>query len=158
MILPYQTIVQELGETGRIKPFFADKQIAHGMSYGCSCAGYDVRIAQDVVIDPGGFKLASIMEEMDLPNDILATVTDKSTWARRGLAVQNTVIEPGWKGFLTIELANHGREVLRIEAGTPIAQILFHRLESPTIRPYSGKYQNQPDRPVDAIMEGDIAL
>lgn len=69
--------------------------------------------------------------------------------------MQNTVIEPGWRGFLTIELAHHGGEVLRIEAGTPIAQILFHRLESPTIRPYSGKYQDQPDRPVDAIMEGD---
>ena len=54
MILPYQTIVQELGETGRIKPFFAEKQIFAGMSYGCSAAGYDVRIAQDVVIGPVG--------------------------------------------------------------------------------------------------------
>jgi len=102
-------------------------------------------------IKPGRFTIASAIEEFQMPTNLVGVVHDKSTWARRGLSVFNTVLEPGWKGFLTLELVYHGQDVLHIPAGAGIAQILFSRIE--TEGRYTGKYQNQADRPVEAIYE-----
>src|SRR4051794_32851997 len=74
------------------------------LSYGLGPAGYDVRIDQEVTLVPGTTRLASTFEYFYMPNFCMAIVHDKSTWARKGVAVQNTVIEPGWRGFLTLEL------------------------------------------------------
>ena len=63
----------------------------------------------------------------------------------------NTVIEPGWKGFLTLELVYHGNEELHIPAGAGIAQVLFHQVKIPAL--YTGKYQGQADQPIKPIME-----
>jgi dCTP deaminase len=90
---------------------------------------------------------------MMMPTDVIGFVHDKSTLARFGIAVQNTVIEPGWTGILTIELTNHSDEFLWLTAGQPIAQIVFHELDAPTERPYSGKYQNQEAGPQAARFE-----
>ena len=89
-----------------------------------------------------------------MPDDLVAFVHDKSTWARRGLSLFNTVIEPGWRGFLTLELVNHSDEQLMVSAGDPIAQIIFMRMEEPTERPYTGKYQDQARGPQAARNEG----
>jgi dCTP deaminase len=95
--------------------------------------------------------LASTVEKFCMPDDLVGIVHDKSTWARQGLAVQNTVIEPGWRGFLTLELTwicpeawegGYGNP-LRIQAGTAIAQVIFHQLTAPTEQGYEGKYQDQ---------------
>lgn len=94
------------------------------------------------------FTLASAIEEFDMPNRLLGIVHDKSSWARKGLSVFNTVIEPGWKGFLTLELVFHGNEPVIIPHGSGIAQVIFHQLENPSA--YNGKYQNQPNEPVRA--------
>jgi dCTP deaminase len=59
------------------------------------------------------------------------------------------VIEPAWRGWLTLELVYHGWGVLRIPAGAGIAQVLFHQITD--VAAYSGKYQDQPNRPVGAI-------
>lgn len=139
-------------------------------SHGLAEAGYDLRLKQDIhfttrlvgghrenivsVTDSDGssqiingrFTLASACEEFDMPNDLVGVVHDKSTWARHGLSVFNTVIEPGWKGFLTLELVYHGQKDLLIPAGTGIAQVLFHKLAVHAA--YDGKYQNQEDKPV----------
>ena len=69
-----------------------------GVTFGMSHAGYDIRIAEEHVIPPKGFVLGSAVEHFALPNYVLGVVHDKSTWARRGVAVLNTVMEPGWKG------------------------------------------------------------
>lgn len=150
MILPAQNI-------RKISPPivfpFVEKTIFEGMSYGLSHAGYDVRIAEDITLFPGEFALASTIEKFTMPLDVLGSVADKSTWARRGLACQNTIIEPGWTGFLTLELTNHSSAVgsiLKLRRGMPIAQIIFHRLEEPTESGYSGKYQNQEAGPQPA--------
>ncbi len=124
-----------------------------GLSYGLSGAGYDVRVKQGLVLPPHGFSLASTVEYFEIPNDLIAVLHDKSTMARKGLSVFNTVLENGWCGWLTLELANKSDKHLRIEAGQPIGQLLFHRIEG-YAAPYSGKYQGQPDRPVEAIYEG----
>ena len=139
MILPAQTI----RKLQPVEPFH-ERSTTNGMTFGLGPSGYDVRIAQWLDMRPGDFKLASTMERFTMPLDVLGIVHDKSTWARLGIAVQNTVIEPGWHGFLTLELSNHGFERRTIKAGTPIAQIIFHRLEAATEQPYDGKYQDQP--------------
>ena len=125
-----------------IEPFY-ERTVVSGMSFGLSHAGYDVRIAETVILMPGHFSLASTVEKFDMPDDLIAMVHDKSTWARRGLSLFNTVIEPGWRGYLTLELTNSGHDLLRIHAGDPIAQIVFMRLDEPTESPYTGKYQDQ---------------
>lgn len=124
-----------------------------GMSYGLGPASYDVRIAQDVTLRPGDFILASTVEFLRVPIDVSGQVADKSSWARRGLTVFNTFIDPGWYGYLTLELKNLGHDTLMINKGAPIAQIIFDKLDEDTLLPYNGKYQNQPARPVEAIDE-----
>ncbi len=140
--------------TGLVHPFH-ERTVRDGMSFGLSSCGYDARIDQDVVLAPGDFSLASTMERFDLPASLCMLVKDKSTWARRGLAVQNTIAEPGWRGFLTLELTNHGRETLVISRGMPIAQMVFHMLDAETCQPYRGKYQDQRSGAVPAMREGD---
>lgn len=140
-----------------------------GTSYGLGEAGYDIRIKQDIHflknesgsrrimiqegagfgVTDGRFALASAMDEFDMPNYLMGIVHDKSTWARRGLSVFNTVIEPGWAGFLTLELVYHGEDELIIPAGSGIAQVVFHLLECEAS--YTGKYQNQADKPAGPI-------
>jgi dCTP deaminase len=132
---------------------FCDRTVAFGLSYGVSVAGYDIRIAETVWLEPGGFSLASTVERFNMPLDYVGIVHDKSTWARLGLALQNTVAEPGWSGYLTIELSNHGKETLHIQAGSPIAQVIFHVLDVPADRGYTGKYQNQGQGPQPAKFE-----
>ena len=139
-----------------LSPMLDHKARAHGVSYGLSEAGYDIRIKQAVTLHPlRRFALASSVEKFRMPHDLVGIVHDKSTWARRGLSVFNTVIEPGWCGFLTLELVYHGWLPIRIPAGAGIAQVIFHQtLEA---RPYTGRYQDQPDRPVAAIRAGGEA-
>lgn len=132
-----------------IKGMVSEKHRAHGVSFGLAEAGYDIRIKQEIVLNSEHrFTLASTVEEFDMPIWVVGVVHDKSTWARKGLAVFNTVIEPGWRGFLTLELVYHGREPLYIPAGAGIAQVLFHEIAERAA--YEGKYQNQPDAPVGA--------
>lgn len=152
-----------------IKNMLLTKEKEHGVSHGLSEAGYDIRIKQSILFcgsndgprrvgvmlpghepsfEDGRFAIASTIEEFDMPNNLVGVVHDKSTWARRGLSVFNTVIEPGWKGFLTLELVYHGEGTLVVPAGAGIAQVLFHVLTCPA--EYAGKYQHQEDRPVES--------
>lgn len=146
-----------------VDPFVERSVHESGMSFGLSVAGYDIRLdkmvryAEEVTslrIMPGDFVLASSVERIKMPNDVIAFVKDKSSWARKGLAVQNTVLEPGWEGFITLELSFH-RPMYHIDLkqGMPIAQVIFQRLDEPAEKPYNGKYQNQEARPVEAKEE-----
>ena len=94
--------------------------------------------------------LASTKERFWMPKNLRGVVHDKSSWVRKGLTVANTVIEPGWCGFLTIELTYHGVDDLIVTTGDPIAQIAFEYLDHPTEQPYTGKYQHQPRGPQEA--------
>lgn len=158
-----------------IKDMEKGKIVSHGMSYGLGEAGYDIRIKQEIrftaELKPGGyfrevwtrvdgeahylgrgkFALASAIEEFQMPPTLVGIVHDKSSWARQGLSVFNTVIEPGWSGFLTLELVYHGEGTLIIPAGSPIAQVVFHQVRNKAN--YIGKYQNQKDEPTPAIHE-----
>lgn len=130
-----------------ITPFHMRSEI-DGFTYGLGPAGYDVRLAEDVHLDSTGYVvLGSTIEHFHMPDDLIARVCDKSSWARRGLFVQNTVIEPGWRGYLTLELTYARPGAIDIKAGCPIAQILFEELDKPTALPYEGKYQDQEAGP-----------
>ncbi len=131
-------------------------------TFGVGPAGYDLRldtVSRDGTVEtalgawlkPGEFVLASTLEGFRMPDDLLGVVHDKSSWARRGLAAQNTVIEPGWRGFLTLELTNHGKEPLFLEHGVGIVQVIFHLLDEPSQFSYNGKYQDQKRGPQIAL-------
>jgi dCTP deaminase len=161
MILSAQTIAKrsdfnEVGDKPLLQPF-VERQRFMGTSCGLSPAGYDLRLVlgdgeKEHWLTPGEFLLAATLEKFTMPNDLLGLVHDKSTWARRGLSVFNTVIEPGWRGYLTLELVNHGQNTIHLLAGQGIAQVVFHLLDQPTELPYpdDGKYQDQDYGPVGA--------
>lgn len=146
-----------------IEPFEPEAKQYRGKSYGLTAAGYDIRLGQlkhprrdhaiveSLHLRPGEFMLAASLERVKIPHDLQVIVHDKSSWARRGLALQNTVLEPGWEGYITLELSNHGPSAIELQTGMPIAQLIFHQLDVPTNRPYDGKYQNQGSAPQEAI-------
>ncbi len=147
-----------------IREMIPHKLKSHGVSWGLAEAGYDLRIRQEIIFKPGmtmgptievngelehgRFCLASAIEEFDMPSDLVGVVHDKSTWARQGLSVFNTVIEPGFKGGLTLELVFHGYEELIIPAGAGIAQVIFSTLAHDAR--YEGKYSGQSTDPEPA--------
>jgi dCTP deaminase len=100
----------------------------------------------------GRTALASSIEEFEIPSDLWCEFRNKSSHARRFLDASITTDgEPGWTGFLTIELVFNGMADYILEPGTPILKAVFHQLMEP--REYTGKYSHQPDRPIEAIME-----
>ncbi|QXV74722.1 dCTP deaminase [Rhizobium phage RHEph22] len=104
----------------------------------------------DFVESIGRTALASSIEEFDLPIDLWGELRNKSTHARRFFdATIGTDMEPGWKGFLTIEIIFHGLQPITIPAGSGIAKAVFHELKDHAR--YDGKYQSQPDAPVPSI-------
>lgn len=131
-----------------IKNMLQEKVKHNGVSHGLTECGYDIRIKQDVWLFPGrSFVLASSLEEFDMPHYLMGRVLNKSTWARRGLdASMTTNIEPGWKGWLTLELCYHRWRPLFVPAGSGIAQVIFEVIAQPAA--YQGKYQHQPNEPV----------
>ena len=127
------------------------------ISAGLGSASYSISLAQNLhmgqigVGEPYNFGLFSTIEKFQMPNNICATVHDKSTWARRGLAVQTTFIDPGWCGFLTLEISYHGTGIIKIPSMVGIAQMVFHKLDEETELPYKGKYQHQGEEPQKAL-------
>lgn len=153
MILSAQSIrVRCLGKFPMVEPFH-DRTIHEGRTFGLSSCGYDVRLARSVWLWPFYGRLNSIVEFIDLPDDVCAEVKDKSTNARLFVLVQNTIIEPGWRGYLTLELTRFLPWPIYLKKGTPIAQIVFNLLDEPTRQPYRGKYQNQQKGAQAAILE-----
>lgn len=99
------------------------------------------------IVNPGQLFLGVSIEYIHMPDDIMGVVVGKSTYARAGLAVNATPIEAGWKGYLTLELANTTNLPIRVYAGEGIAQVLFFAGDAAVIA-YEGKYQSQPEEPV----------
>jgi dCTP deaminase len=164
-------------EQRMIEPF-ADRQVREGViSYGVSSYGYDVRIADrfkiftninsaivdpkafdprsfvDVtgpqcLIPPNSFALAETVEYFRVPRDVLVVCVGKSTYARCGIIVNVTPLEPEWEGIVTIEVSNTTPLPARIYAGEGIAQFLFFGADEPCEVSYAdkkGKYQGQTE-------------
>lgn len=94
------------------------------------------------------YALGLSFEYFDIPNDIVGICIGKSTYARCGIIVNVTPLEPGWQGHLVVEIANTTSLPARIYAMEGIAQIMFHKLDAPVDVSYAdrlGKYQHQQE-------------
>ncbi|HLC27982.1 MAG TPA: dCTP deaminase [Dehalococcoidia bacterium] len=102
------------------------------------------------ILQPGAFCLATTLETIALPDDIVARVDGRSSLGRLGLLVHATAgyVDPGWTGKLALELSNQSQMPIALYYGMRVAQISFLRLSSPVDRPYGSpglgsKYQGQ---------------
>jgi dCTP deaminase len=145
-----------LRELAIVSPFVGTKQIhaPTGLSYGCSVSSYDIRLRQDCTLSPcflpGSFRLLSTVEHFRLPNNVAGRVHNKSTIARLNVdAARTTFIDPGFVGYLTLEVINNSWRWVTLHAGQPIAQVVFEFTDRDT-EGYDGKYQHQEDRPIPA--------
>lgn len=159
----------------KITPFAPQQSRPGVISYGVTSYGYDVRVdrhykvftnAHCAIVDPknfdprsfvdfegdyclippNSFALAETVEYLDIPRDILAVCLGKSTYARIGIIVNVTPLEPEWRGRVTIEISNTTPLPAKIYSGEGIAQMLFFRAEDVCKISYAdkkGKYQDQ---------------
>jgi len=102
------------------------------------------------ILHPGEFVLGATMERVRIPNDLVARLEGKSSLGRLGLLIHSTAgyVDPGWDGYLTLELSNVANLPITIYSGMKIGQISFFRLSSPAEVPYGtaatgSKYQGQ---------------
>ena len=102
-------------------------------------------LTQRLEIRPHGFVLGKTMEYFKIPKDVISLCIGKSTYARCGLIVNVTPLEPGWEGYVTLELSNTTPYPVYVYAEEGIAQFLFLRGASPCESPYDGNYQKQND-------------
>jgi len=168
--------IRRMAREGRMIEPFTDHQERDGViSYGLSSYGYDVRIADEFkiftninstivdpkhfdprsfvdlkgdvcIIPPNSFALARSVEYFRIPRDVLVVCVGKSSYARCGIIVNVTPLEPEWEGIVTLEVSNTTPLPARIYAGEGIAQFLFFRGEEPCEVSYAdkkGKYQAQ---------------
>lgn len=163
-------------ERGMIDPFVEKQVHNGVISYGLSSYGYDIRIADEFriftptpyntvvdpkhlderclvefkgercIIPPNSFALARTVEHIIMPEDVLGIVLGKSTYARCGLVLNCTPLEPGWQGFVTLEVSNTTPLPAAIYANEGIGQVLFFCGDEPPETTYAsrkGKYQDQ---------------
>jgi dCTP deaminase len=118
------------------------------------------------ILHPGEFVLGSTLERIRLPADLVARLEGKSSLGRLGLLIHSTAgyVDPGWDGFLTLELSNVANLPITIYPGMKIGQISFFRLTTPADAPYGSsqtgsKYQGQrgptPSRFFEEFARGD---
>jgi len=113
------------------------------------------------ILHPGEFVLASTLEHIEIPDDLVARLEGKSSLGRMGLLIHSTAgyVDPGWKGHLTLELSNVARLPITLYYGMRIGQISFLRLTTPAERLYGSpslgsKYQGQTE-PTPSRMHRD---
>ena len=168
-------IIKMAREQGMISPF-EDKQIREGkISFGVSSYGYDARVSNEFkiftnvnseIVDPKNFKssnfitknsseciippnsfvLARTVEYFKIPKNVLVICLGKSTYARCGIIVNVTPLEPGWEGHVTLEFSNTTPLPAKIYANEGVAQFVFIKgNEDPSVSyaDRNGKYQGQ---------------
>ena len=162
-------------EKEMIKPFVPKQKSSKNISYGLSSYGYDARVSDEFkiftnvnseIVDPKNFKptnfvtknvseciippnsfvLARTVEKFKIPSDVLVICLGKSTYARCGIIVNVTPLEPGWEGHVTLEFSNTTPLPAKIYANEGVAQFIFIKgNEKPkvTYADRNGKYQGQ---------------
>lgn len=101
-------------------------------------------IADKITIAPNTFLLATTMEYVKLPKNMVSFVEGRSSIGRMGLFIQNAGwVDPGFEGTITLELYNANSLPIELEAGRRICQLVFGYMDNPAQNPYQGKYQGQ---------------
>ncbi|NNC71839.1 MAG: dCTP deaminase [Sphingomonadaceae bacterium] len=162
-------------KNGMIEPFVDGQRREGTISYGLSSYGYDARVAEDFkiftnvdnaivdpknfaensfvdrtaechIIPPNSFALARTVEYFRVPRDILVICLGKSTYARCGIIVNVTPLEPGWEGHVTLEFSNTTPLPAKVYANEGACQFLFLQGNEPCETSYAdraGKYMKQ---------------
>jgi dCTP deaminase len=174
-LMPDRWIAEQARAHGMIEPF-EDAQRREGtISYGLSSFGYDARVSNEFkiftnvdsaivdpkdfasnsfvdrvtdvcVIPPNSFCLARTVEYFRVPRDVLVICLGKSTYARCGIIVNVTPLEPGWEGHVTLEFSNTTPLPARVYANEGACQFLFLKGAEPPLVSYAdraGKYMGQ---------------
>ncbi len=98
--------------------------------------------ADEFIVKPHTIYLVTTLEYMKVPSELMAFVELRSTFARLGLSIPPTIIDGGFRGRITIEL--HGSSFpIKLKKGTRFLHVVFAKVTSPIMRPYSGRYQDQ---------------
>jgi dCTP deaminase len=158
-----------------ISPFESKQVRGDKISYGLSSYGYDARVSNEFkiftnvnseIVDPKNFKqtnfvskksseciippnsfvLASTIEYFKIPKDVLVICLGKSTYARCGIIVNVTPLEPGWEGNVTLEFSNTTPLPAKIYANEGVSQFIFlkgNELPETTYADRNGKYMGQ---------------
>ena len=174
-IMPDHWIRQQAQNHRMIEPFVEKQQRAGMISYGLSSYGYDARVGTDFkiftnvnssvvdpknfdqqsfvdrntdvcVIPPNSFALARTVEYFRIPRAVLVICVGKSTYARCGIIVNVTPLEPEWEGHVTLEFSNTTPLPAKIYANEGACQFLFLQGNEPcevSYRDKAGKYQGQ---------------
>jgi dCTP deaminase len=107
-----------------------------------SGGGYDLRLGMDVLIPPGGHCLVATLETVEISDDLVGSLHIRSSLARKGIVASLAVVDPGFRGQLTVSLFNAGPESLKLTSNSKFVQMMLHQLDSKTKLVYSGKYQD----------------
>ncbi len=167
--------IKKMARKGMISPY-SEKQVRKGViSYGVSSYGYDMRITDEFkiftninttlidpkkfdpqsfidfrgavcIVPPNSFALATSVEYFKIPRETIVICLGKSTYARCGIIVNVTPLEPEWEGHVTIEISNTTPLPVKVYANEGIAQLIFLGADERCERSYadkSGKYQAQ---------------
>ena len=162
-------------EQDMISPFVDGQKKDGTISYGVSSYGYDARVSEEFkiftnidssivdpknfsdkgfvdrpgkecIIPPNSFALARTVEYFKIPRDVLVICLGKSTYARCGIIVNVTPLEPEWEGHVTLEFSNTTSLPAKIYANEGVAQMLFFESDEECETSYKdrdGKYQGQ---------------
>ncbi|MSO73315.1 MAG: dCTP deaminase [Rhodospirillaceae bacterium] len=174
-VMPDTWIRKMAVDHGMISPFTEAQRRDGVISYGVSSYGYDARVSDEFkiftnvdsavvdpknfsdagfvdrktdicVIPPNSFALARTVEHFRIPRDVLVICLGKSTYARCGIIVNVTPLEPEWEGHVTLEFSNTTPMPARIYANEGAAQFIFLKADSICETSYAdrkGKYQGQ---------------
>ena len=174
-IMADRWIREQAQKHGMIEPFVESQRRDGCISYGLSSYGYDARVADEFkiftnvnsatvdpknfdsssfvdrktdacIIPPNSFALARTVEYFRIPKDVLVICLGKSTYARCGIIVNVTPLEPGWEGHVTLEFSNTTPLPAKIYACEGGFQFLFLQGNEPCEVSYSdrsGKYMGQ---------------
>lgn len=103
---------------------------------------YELPFKSAFLLHPGSLALVPTLEWITIPSDLVGAVTARSTWAREGLSIATaTLIEPGYKGIVTLELANLGEIPIKLYPGLELAQISFASVIGNSVRPERGQFR-----------------
>lgn len=174
-IKPDRWITEQATKNRMIEPFVEGQKRSGVISYGVSSYGYDARVANEFkiftnvdsaivdpknfsvnsfvsretdvcIIPPNSFALGRTVEYFRIPRDVLVICLGKSTYARCGIIVNVTPLEPEWEGHVTLEFSNTTPLPAKIYANEGVCQFLFFQSDEPCDTSYKdrfGKYMGQ---------------
>lgn len=104
-------------------------------------AGYDLGASESITLNPEDQKLVATYERIELPPNLLGLLHLRSSFAREGLVASLALVDPGFRGQLTVSLINTSKTSVTIAKGEPFLQLTLIELTSEAEKPYVGQYQ-----------------